>query len=226
MVVNMFYESSFIFMLFIIYSIIGWLMETSFNTIITKKFTNRGFFMGPYCPIYGIGVLLILYLLKRYQSEPLALFVMSIVICSLLEYTTSFLMEKIFKNRWWDYSNRKFNINGRICLETMIPFGLIGTFIFYGLNPFITSIISTIPNIVLIIISFFLLLIFLIDIIISLNIIVKFKNISNNIKTDSTDEITKKVKEIISNKSIFQKRLTNAFPNMKIKIRKDKTKNY
>lgn len=217
MVISMFYELCFIFMLFIIYSIIGWLMETSFNTIVTKKFTNRGFFMGPYCPIYGVGVLLILYLLKNYQTDPLVLFVMSIVICSLLEYTTSFLMEKIFKNRWWDYSDRKFNINGRICLETMIPFGLIGTFIFYGLNPFISNTITSMPKIILIITSISLFLIFLIDAIISLNIIIKLEKISKNIKTDSTDEITKKVKEIISSKSIFQKRLTDAFPNMKIK---------
>lgn len=218
----MFYKLCFIFILFMIYSIIGWLMETSFNTIVTKKFTNRGFFMGTYCPIYGVGVILILYLLRRYQSEPLVLFVMSIVICSLLEYITSFLMEKLFKNRWWDYSDKKLNINGRICLETMIPFGLIGTFVFYGLNPFICNLITNVPKGIIIIVSIVLFIIFIVDAIISLNIIVKLENISNNIRMDSTEEITKKVKEIIANKNILQRRLVDAFPQMKIKKKKRK----
>lgn len=218
----MFYELCLIFMLFMIYSVLGWILESSCTVIVTKKFSNRGFLMGTYCPIYGVGVILILSLLKRYQSEPLVLFVMSIVICSLLEYTTSFLMEKIFKNRWWDYSNKKFNINGRICLETMIPFGLIGTFIFYGLNPFIFNILLSMPKIIVISIAIVLFIIFITDVIISLKIVVKLKNISKNIKIDSTDEITKKVKEIIAEKNILGKRLVNAFP--KIKIRKNKNR--
>lgn len=218
----MFYELCLIFMLFMIYSILGWMLESSYTIIITKKFSNRGFLMGTYCPIYGVGVLLILSLLKRYQSEPLVLFVMSIVICSLLEYVTSFLMEKIFKNRWWDYSDKKFNINGRICLETMIPFGLIGTFIFYGLNPFIFNMLLSIPKIIVIIIAIVLFIIFITDVIISLNIIVKLKNISKNIKIDSTDEITRKVKEIIADKNILGKRLVNAFSKMKIRKNKNR----
>lgn len=213
----MFYKLCFIFLLFIIYSIIGWLMETSFNTIVTKKFTNRGFFMGPYCPIYGVGVILILFLLRRYQNEPFVLFVMAIIICSFLEYITSWFMEKLFKNRWWDYSDRKFNINGRICLEIAIPFGLIGMFVFYGLNPFIINVVSLIPKSALIVISIILFVIFLIDMIISLNIIVKIENISNNRKMDSTEKITKKVREAITNKNILQRRLINAFPRMKMK---------
>lgn len=213
----MFYKLCFIFLLFIIYSIIGWLMETSFNTIVTKKFTNRGFFMGPYCPIYGVGVILILFLLRRYQNEPFVLFVMAIIICSFLEYITSWFMEKLFKNRWWDYSDRKFNINGRICLEIAIPFGLIGMFVFYGLNPCIINVVSLIPKSALIVISIILFVIFLIDMIISLNIIVKIENISNNRKMDSTEKITKKVREAITNKNILQRRLINAFPRMKMK---------
>lgn len=213
----MFYALSKIFLLFIVYSFLGWFMETITCFLTTKKFTNRGFLLGPCCPIYGLGVLLIILLLRKYQKYPLALFTMAIIICSLLEYITSWLMEIIFKNRWWDYSDKKFNINGRICLETMIPFGIIGTFVFYILNPTITKLISFLPNILTIIIAIIFFVLFTIDVSISFNIIVKLKNVGKSIKMDSTDEITKKVREILLNKSFLHRRLVKAFPHMQIK---------
>ena len=128
-----------LFLLFMTYSFIGWLMEVTCKLIETKKIINRGFLIGPYCPIYGWGCLLITMLLNKYVDDPLVLFVMAIIICSILEYVTSYLMEKLFKARWWDYSKRRFNINGRICLETMVPFGLLALFIMYFINPFFVS---------------------------------------------------------------------------------------
>ena len=125
------------FLLFVIYSVIGWIMEVIYTLVIDKKFTNRGFLVGPYCPIYGVGAVLIIILLSGYKERPIGLFVLAIVICSILEYFTSYIMEKLFKARWWDYSNRKFNINGRICLETMVPFGVIACLIVYIVNPFL-----------------------------------------------------------------------------------------
>lgn len=206
-----------IFLIFIIYSTMGWIMETITCYITTRKFTNRGFLIGPYCPIYGFGVLLICFLLQKYKNDPLILFIMSIIICSFLEYITSFLMEVIFKNRWWDYSNKKFNINGRICLETMIPFGIIGTFVFYILNPAINKLVSFLPSYLSLIIALVILILFIFDMTISFNVIIKFKNVSKSIKVDSTDEITKKVKQILLNKSFIHRRLIKAFPHMKIK---------
>ena len=197
-------------------------MESFYCYFKTNKFTNRGFLIGPYCPIYGFGVILIILLLTKYKNDPIILFAMSIIICSILEYMTSLIMELLFKNRWWDYSNRKFNINGRICLETMIPFGIIGTFVFYILNPSVMYFVSLIPNTVLIVISIILLTIILIDLSLSFNIVSKTKGISKNIKIDSTDEITKKVREVLLNKSIIYRRIAKAFPNMKIKIPKIK----
>ena len=136
---------SLLFLLFITYSFIGWCMEVGCKLVELKKFINRGFLIGPYCPIYGWGCILIIILLNKYTNDPLVLFIMAIVICSILEYFTSYFMEKLFKARWWDYSRRKFNINGRICLETMIPFGLLGCLIMYFVNPFFVSIYSKIP---------------------------------------------------------------------------------
>ena len=203
-------------MLFIIYSIIGWIVETSINMFIKKKFTNRGFFLGPYCPIYGVGTVLIIILLNKYEKDPIALFIMSMIICSLLEYITSFLMEIIFKNRWWDYSDKKFNINGRICLEFMIPFGIGSTIVYYYINPLIIKLISIPSESFIIVLSTIIFILFAVDVIISICIISKISSISKSINTDSTEEITKQVKDIIKGKSLPQRRLVTAFPNMKV----------
>ena len=138
----MLYDLSKIFLLFIIYSFLGWLMETVACFLSTKKFTNRGFLLGPCCPIYGFGVLLIVILLHKYQKDPLILFIMAIIICSLLEYITSWLMEIIFKNRWWDYSNRKFNINGRVCLIGAVVFGTLSLILIKLVHPLVLKMIG------------------------------------------------------------------------------------
>ena len=110
------------FILFMFYSIFGWVLEVLGKLIECKRFINRGFLIGPYCPIYGVGAILITALLGKYQDDIIALFIMAIVLCGTLEYLTSYVMEKVFHARWWDYSQRKFNINGRVCLYTIIPF--------------------------------------------------------------------------------------------------------
>ena len=130
------YDIRILFLLFLMYSFTGWAIEVIGKLIEKGKFVNRGFLVGPYCPIYGVGCLSMILLLNRYINDPFTLFIMSILLFSFLEYFTSYFMEKIFKIRWWDYSRRKFNINGRICLETMIPFGLGGMLIMYIVNPF------------------------------------------------------------------------------------------
>lgn len=191
-------------------------MEVGCKLVELKKFINRGFLIGPYCPIYGWGCILIILLLNKYTDDPLVLFIMAIVICSILEYFTSYFMEKLFKARWWDYSRRKFNINGRICLETMIPFGLLGCLIMYFVNPFFVSIYSKIPSNILIIISSVLFTIFLTDNIISYTIMFKMKIPKIKISKDNTEEITEYVRSILAKRSFLYKRLMKAYPNMKI----------
>ena len=201
------------FALFIIYSFIGWLMEVTLTLVEDKKLINRGFLIGPYCPIYGTGCLLLITLLNKYKNDIVILFIMSIVICSILEYTTSYVMEKLFKARWWDYSRFKFNINGRICLETMIPFGLLGVLVVYYINPFLLKIINT--NTILFTITA---VIFITDVSASFGIITSLKSTINDITKDSTEEITKRVREIIKQRSYFHQRLIKAFPNFKSPI--------
>ncbi len=213
---------SFYFVLFMMYSFIGWLVEVINLFIVKRKFVNRGFLIGPYCPIYGVGSLLVILLLKDYIDRPLGLFVLSIVICSIIEYGGSFLLEKIFNTSWWDYSNKKFNINGRICLETMIPFGVGCLFIMYILNPFLSNIINGIPSNILNILAIILFIVYIIDNNISFKIIWKFKKFSQNAKIDSTEIVTEYVKEeILKKKKILYTRLIKAFPKLKVLRKKD-----
>ena len=157
-----------IFLLFIFYSFLGWLMEVTCKLIQYKRFINRGFLMGPICPIYGHGAIIMLILLKDFASNPFILFVMSMLVCTTLEYLTSYFMEKIFKIRWWDYSRRKFNINGRICLETMTPFSLLGAIAIKYVTPYLIKFINNFSLKIILIISIILITIFIVDIIISL----------------------------------------------------------
>ena len=204
--------------LFFIYSLIGWLMEVLLTLYNEHKFVNRGFLLGPCCPIYGFGCIILYLLLKPYTNNVIVLFILTLFTCSVIEYITSYFMEKIFRLRWWDYSRRKFNINGRICLETMIPFGLGGMFIMYIVNPFFLRMLSHIPDVLLTVISIVLALVFIFDLCMSTKIIFNLKSTVRNIKKDSTEEITAKVKDFIMNNAKYaKKRLVKAFPKLKIK---------
>lgn len=208
------------FLLFIIYSFIGWTMEMLITAIENKKIIDRGFLIGPYCPIYGVGGTLMTVFLTRFQNNILLLFFMAIIVCGLLEYFTSYIMEKLFKARWWDYSNKKINLHGRICADTLIPFGVLGTFIICIANPFFIDMINNIPKIFLIIITIFLFVVFIADTIVSIVIIFNLRGTIKKIALDNTEEITEKVKEAIKERSIIYNRLVKAFPNWKVKISK------
>ena len=205
-------------MLFFIYSLAGWLIEMIPATIREKKFVDRGFLVGPYCPIYGCGVILITLLLQKYADDVVVTFFLSVIICGTLEYLTSYIMEKIFKARWWDYSNNKFNINGRICLETLVPFGIGGVLVLFVFNPFLEKIINLIPALALHIVTGVLCVLFLIDCIVSFKIILNLKEMTKELK-DNTAEISDKVKKIILNKLGPYKRLVNAFPRVKENVK-------
>lgn len=183
-------------------------MEVVWNLFTDKKWVNRGFLIGPYCPIYGVGCLLMIILLDRFKSSLVILFIMSIIVCSILEYFTSFIMEKLFKARWWDYSEYKFNLNGRICAATMIPFGILGVLVIYYLNPIVSGFVPFND-----ILYYIILFLFVLDFFVSFGIIENMRGTITNITKDSTEEITKMVKEKIWNKSFLHKRLLRAFPS-------------
>ena len=127
-------------------------------------------------------------------------------------------MEKKYHARWWDYSNKKFNINGRICLDTMIPFGILGLFIMYVSNPFFIDIYNNIPDIWLHIIAGILFTLYIIDNIVSSRIIssihVEEEKIADNTE-EITNEIATKIKQLLKQKSWLHRRLVNAYPNFR-----------
>lgn len=205
----------FFFSLFMIYSFAGWIIEIIFIGIKNRKFVDRGFLLGPYCPIYGIGGLLITCVLQKRPDDLFLCFIYAVIIGSILEYITSYIMEKLFKARWWDYSNAIGNINGRICLVNSCLFGLLGVILVNYINPFIYDCLNNEPTMLLYILSIILLIIFIEDCILSFNIINKLKENVETIKKDYTEEMNIKVKDLMSNKSWSFKRLINAFPNLK-----------
>lgn len=127
---------------FFIYSFCGWLMETVLCSVEDHRFVNRGFLNGPLCPIYGVGVLLMLiFLIPVKESLPdltrsvPVVFFSGLVLASAVEYFTSWIMEKLFHARWWDYSNKKYNLNGRICLSISLAWGGLATGFLFFVQP-------------------------------------------------------------------------------------------
>lgn len=204
------------FLCFFIYAILGWIMEIIVCSISAHKLVDRGFLIGPYCPIYGIGSVCILIILQSFQSDPLLVFVTASFICAFIEYFTSYAMEKLFHARWWDYSNDLFNINGKIKLTNTILFGLLGLLLVYFIHPFINMILGYLPHPTINIIAIIAAILFFIDVIITIIIVYKLKTTHQQLRKDSTEEITKKVREILS-KAFLSRRLINAFPNIRFK---------
>lgn len=120
---------------FALYSFIGWVCESTWVSLGTRKPTNRGFLTGPYIPVYGFGAMLILYLCMPLKAYPWLVFIVAVVATSALEYFTGWLLETLFHMRWWDYSKRRFTINGRIYLGNSLLFGVMGLAMIYLLNP-------------------------------------------------------------------------------------------
>lgn len=205
------------FLYFIIYSFIGWLMEVVLKSKDEHKFVNRGFLIGPICPIYGFGVLLIILLVGNSKSDLLAVFLKSILVCSVLEYFTSYFMEKLFHARWWDYSKNKYNINGRICLETMLPFGILSTIVIYVVHPLVIKFVALFSNTLLIILTVLFGILFIVDNIVSFNVMFNIKKEFHKIKKDNTDYIKEKVSKWLEENTYLYKRIKDAFPNFKIK---------
>lgn len=215
---------------FFVYSFLGWCLEVICKLITEKRFINRGILIGLICPIYGYGVLIMTLFFRKYLNDPITLFILIIVSCSILEYFTSYFLEKVYHTRWWDYSTKKFNINGRICLETMIPFGILGLLIMNYMNPIVFNLLNILPNYLIYILSTIFLITYIIDNIISCKIIYNIQKLSKEIqskqiiKKDDTERITRLVrKQIEKSMKLLDRRLIHAFPHLEmLKFKKKK----
>ncbi len=130
---------------FFIYAFLGWCTEVAYAALETGAFVNRGFLNGPVCPIYGVGMCIVISCLTPFLGNLFLLFAAALILTTLLEWGTGFLMEKIFHERWWDYSDEPFNIGGYICLRFSIIWGLSCVFVMKLIHPIIAYAVVILP---------------------------------------------------------------------------------
>lgn len=188
---------SYLFLLLMVYSLLGWCGEMIYCSIGQRRLCEkRGFLNGPLCPIYGHGALVVLFCLDGGCGNPLLTFLLGAILTSIVEYITSYMMEKLFHMRWWDYSRYKFHINGRVCLLNSTLFGLASVFLCHLANPpiahWIENIISAPIGIPLAII---LLIIYLSDIILSVRSAVQISDHLAKLHAIQS-ELTEKLEEL------------------------------
>lgn len=158
-----------IFLLFFAGSILGWVWEVFENYMSYHNFTNRGFLHGPWLPIYGAGIIFVYFLKKHFGENPAILFAVSCITFGLIEYVTGWYLEKFYHSKWWDYSYEFMNLQGRICLKYVVLFAVGGCLAAYYLLPLLQRLFSLIPVNIAIWLCVLLTIIFLIDVIYSIN---------------------------------------------------------
>ncbi len=131
--------------IFLVYAFLGWCAEVAFAAVHKGKFVNRGFLNGPVCPIYGVGMIVVVTLLWGLRSNLILLFLGSAGLTTALEYATGWILEKFFHDKWWDYSDKPFNVKGYICLEFTILWGLAAAFVVGAVHPFVFMLIKKTP---------------------------------------------------------------------------------
>ena len=226
------------FFTFMLYSIIGWVMETCLFLIRDKKAVKRGFLFGPVCPIYGSGAVLCTAVLYGRVSNIFLVFIFGLLLCGGLEYITHFLMEKCFHAMWWDYSSRRFNIKGRVYLNGLLEFGLGAVLIVKVFQPLVFKLIDVMPPSVLYIICFVLYSLLIFDLATTISDLkdsVKFlklvqseildvtqkgvelgeERIENRKDNIKESELNKKLTEYIKNDTVI-KRVKEKYPNFTI----------
>lgn len=201
---------------FFIYCLLGWIWESVILPLSRKqKPYNRGFLNGPWIPIYGFGAILVIVLFDHQINYPFySLFINGGVVACLLEYLTSYVMEKLFSRRWWDYSDKPFNLNGRICLEGFLCFGLFSVLAVEYVQPLFTKRLLLIDSDLLLIISMGLLFFFMIDVIVSVRVALKIDEKIEEFKMAIEDNEIKLLKNL-QEKQVEMQRL---FKNNQIKL--------
>ena len=152
-----------IFLFLACYSFLGWIAEVSYVLIRERSLQNRGFLTGPFVPIYGFGAIALILLVLPYIDNPFLVFLASLAITSTLEFVTHLVLDKVFHIKLWDYSDRRFNLRGRICLENSLLFGTLGLLLIYVLHPAVARMLVAIPHDVAIALAWTLIGILIVD---------------------------------------------------------------
>ena len=186
------------FVYFIIYSFLGWIYESIYCTLHENQWENRGFLYGPCIPMYGIGALIahiVLYALPfdvlTNASYPM-IFAGTAIGSFIMEYTTSYILEKKFHARWWDYSDLPLNINGRVCLIFTMCFGFAGIIITQYVIPPIIGIVSIIPSVIIELLALIFMFIFGMDMALTVSALTNFSNEFERINDEINNQIAAK----------------------------------
>ena len=171
------------FLIFILFSFIGWICEVIYVGVTSAhKFVNRGFLHGPICPVYGFGGVVILMLPPSLYATWIPLFLASMILCTTVEYFVSWLMEKLFHTRWWDYSHYKIQLNGRICLLNSILFGFLGVVVIHFVYPLMTDLLNSLGQTWISISGMIILAVLSVDIFFTVRKLVDFANVMKKLK--------------------------------------------
>lgn len=206
--------------MFFIFSVAGWIMEVTLKYIQFHRFINRGFLIGPYCPVYGWGVVILTLVVGGVMMRKGTIgemFMAGFVVCGVLEYATSFYMEKFFHARWWDYSQKPMNLHGRIWIGNLILFGIASVIIAEWIRPWYFSLVSHISDRAITIIGVILIIIYVADNIASHFLMGLVKREIDSTEKDNTEEISREIHLMLQDRNLLVRRITQAYPDWQAK---------
>ena len=204
-------------LLFFAYSVLGWCIEVTLKYFQFHRFINRGFLTGPWLPIYGSGAALITLAvdgLAPLDSSVGTTFALSFVLCGTVEYLTSFALEKRYHARWWDYSKKPMNLHGRVWIGNLLLFGLGGVLIAKVLNPVFLGVFGMLTLSGREILSAGLGGLFLADCVMSHFVLKLVKTGVESSEADNTEEISREVRLLLRDRSVFHRRFADAYPEV------------
>ena len=204
-------------LMFFFYSFLGWCIEVVLKFIQLHRFVNRGFYSGPICPIYGSGAVLItlaVQWLSPLESAVGTTFAISFLLCGALEYFTSYVMEKRFHARWWDYSQKPMNLHGRVWIGNLVLFGLGGVAVVHLMNPFLLAFLAGFSMAAQEIAAGVLLALFAADYVLTHFMMKLIKTGVESSEADSTEALNKEIRLLLSDRNVFYRRFADAYPDV------------
>lgn len=199
---------------FMVYAFIGWVLESTYKSILQKRIVNSGFLHGPICPIYGYGAMIMYLSLKDVTDNIFVLFAFGVIVLSVFEYIVGLFLEIVFKTKYWDYSNKKFNIHGRVCLLNSMYWGVLGIVFMKGIHPVVEHLVDLVPIMYVKIFDVLSISVMFVDTVITTIGLVKI-----NIKLKNWNEITENIKKKIE--AINIKTVTNFSGIKELKLHND-----
>lgn len=210
---------------FFVYGFLGWCTEVAYAAVKEGKFVNRGFLNGPICPVYGIGVGVVVQFLKPFEDKWILLYITSTILVTVIEGVTGYLLEKIFHNKWWDYSNQPLNIGGYVCLLFSLIWGVFCVVIVKVIHPLIHKALTLIPLVVGIVIMTALAIALFADLYVTASGILKMnrrletmEKIASELR-DLSDKVGENIYENVIEGKEFQEEKKAQFSNAKEELK-------